>query len=92
MRKNYQLILDKTLEEIKKSNEKVSRRKVKSTEKVSAKPASKNTNNKIRKKVNKPVETKNQIVKKPNNLPKVSKKENLAPTVIRKKNKSIQIF
>ncbi len=88
------------MEEIKKSNEKVSRKRVKSKENNSTKPANQNTGKtKNRKKVNKPVEAKNQIIKKQNNLPKVAvkennlpkvtKNENLTPTLIRKKNKSI---
>ncbi len=79
------------MEEIKKSNEKVSRKKSKPMgEKKATKPVNQNTNKtKSKKKVNKPVEPKNQIIKKQNNLPKVTKNENLTPTLIRKKNKSI---
>ena len=59
-------------------------------EKKATKPVNQNTNKtKSKKKVNKPVEPKNQIIKKQNNLPKVTKNENLTPTLIRKKNKSI---
>ena len=79
------------MEEIKKSNEKVSRKKSKPMgEKKTTKLVNQNTNKtKSKKKVNKPVEPKNQIIKKQNNLPKVTKNENLTPTLIRKKNKSI---
>ncbi len=80
------------MEEIKKSNEKgkkIVRKKVKATSNNSANQTQKKSSNAKRKNNPKQNSGQNQIIKKPNNLPKVSPKENLTPTVIRKKNKSI---